>query len=152
MTLPFFGMGMKTELFQSCGHCWVFQICWHIECSTFTAASSFRIWNSSAGIPIPKKGGRCTRHWFDPLGSNLKRRAWQPTPVFLPGECHGQRSLGGYSPWGHRGSDMTETTEYVHTTVTDQWQWLIYTSCAQGSHVGSKITADGDCKIKRIKN
>ena len=38
--------------FQSCGHCWVFQICWHIECSTFTA-SSFRIWNSSAGIPSP---------------------------------------------------------------------------------------------------
>ena len=36
----------------SCGHCWVFQICWHIECSTFTA-SSFRIWNSSAGIPSP---------------------------------------------------------------------------------------------------
>ena len=43
---------MKTNLFQSCGHCWVFQICWHIECSTFTA-SSFRIWNSSTGIPSP---------------------------------------------------------------------------------------------------
>ena len=41
---------MKTDLFQSCGHCWVFQICWHIEWSTFTA-SSFRIWNSSTGIP-----------------------------------------------------------------------------------------------------
>ena len=43
---------MKTDLFQSCGHCWVFQICRHIECSTFTA-SSFRIWNSSTGIPSP---------------------------------------------------------------------------------------------------
>ena len=43
---------MKTDLFQSCGHCWVFQICWHIECSTFTA-SSFKIWNSSTGIPSP---------------------------------------------------------------------------------------------------
>ena len=43
---------MKTDLFQSCGHCWVFRICWHIECSTFTA-SSFRIWNSSTGIPSP---------------------------------------------------------------------------------------------------
>ena len=52
LTCPFFGIGMKTELFQSCGHCWVFQICWHIECSTFTA-SSFRIWNSSTGIPSP---------------------------------------------------------------------------------------------------
>ena len=42
----------QTDLFQSCGHCWAFQICWHIECSTFTA-SSFRIWNSSTGIPSP---------------------------------------------------------------------------------------------------
>ena len=40
---------MKTDLFQSCGHCWVFQICWHIECSTFTA-SSFRTWDRSARI------------------------------------------------------------------------------------------------------
>ena len=45
-------LGMKTDLFQSCGHGWVFQICWHIECSTFTA-SPFRIWNSSTGIPSP---------------------------------------------------------------------------------------------------
>ena len=43
---------MKTDLFQSCGHCWLFQICWHIECNTFTA-SSFRTWNSSTGIPSP---------------------------------------------------------------------------------------------------
>ena len=36
------------------------------------------------------------------------RRAWQPTPVFLPGESHGQKSLGGYSPWDHKESDTTE--------------------------------------------
>ena len=36
------------------------------------------------------------------------RRKWQPTPVFLPGESHGQRSLAGYSPWGHKELDMTE--------------------------------------------
>ena len=50
LALPFFGIGMKTDLFQSCGHCWVIQTCWYTECSTFTA-SSFRIWNSSTGIP-----------------------------------------------------------------------------------------------------
>ena len=33
------------------------------------------------------------------------RRQWQSTPVFLPGESHGQRSLVGYSPWGHKESD-----------------------------------------------
>ena len=42
------------------------------------------------------------------------RRAWQPTPVFLPGESHEQRSLAGYSPWGHRvGYDLsTKPPEY----------------------------------------
>ena len=52
LALPFFGIGMKTDLFQSCGHCWVFQSCCHIDCSTFTA-SSFKIRNSSTGIPSP---------------------------------------------------------------------------------------------------
>ena len=41
LALLSFRIGVKTDLFQSCGHCWVFLICWHIECSTFTA-SSFR--------------------------------------------------------------------------------------------------------------
>ena len=36
------------------------------------------------------------------------RRKWQPTPVFLPGKSHGQRSLAGYSPWGHKESGTTE--------------------------------------------
>ena len=39
LALPFFGIGMKTDLFQSCGCCWISQICWHIECSTFTIIS-----------------------------------------------------------------------------------------------------------------
>ena len=38
---------------------------------------------------------------------------WQPTPVFLPGESHGQRSLAGYSPWGHKESDMIEASEHI---------------------------------------
>ena len=48
--IAFLGDWNENWLFQSCGHSWVFQICWHIECSNFTA-SSFRIWNSSTGIP-----------------------------------------------------------------------------------------------------
>ena len=48
------------------------------------------------------------------------RRAWQPTPVFLPGESHGHRSLvrggrGGYSPQGYKESDTTEVTEHAYT-------------------------------------
>ena len=46
---------------------------------------------------------------FDPrVGKIPQRRKWQPTPVFLPGKSHGQMSLAGYSPWGHKESDMTE--------------------------------------------
>ena len=42
--------------------------------------------------------------WEDPL----ERRKWLLTPAFLPGECHGQGSLAGYSPWGHKELDTTE--------------------------------------------
>ena len=52
LALPFFGIGMKTDLFPSCGHCWISQICWHIECSTFTASSSRNL-KSSTWIPSP---------------------------------------------------------------------------------------------------
>ena len=45
----------------------------------------------------------------DPWVGNISwRRAWQPPAIFIPGESHGQRSLAGYSPWGHKESDTTE--------------------------------------------
>ena len=77
---------MKTDLFQSCGHCWVFPICWHIECSTFTA-SSFRIWNSSTGIPSPPlplfvvmlSKAHLTSH------SSMSGSRWVITPRWLSG-------------------------------------------------------------------
>ena len=43
-----------------------------------------------------------------PVGKIPWRRAWEPILVFLPGESHRQRSLVGYSPWGHKESDVTE--------------------------------------------
>ena len=56
------------------------------------------------------------RHRFHPwVGKIPWRRAWQPTPVFLPGESHGQRSLVGYSPWGCKESDMNEVTSHACT-------------------------------------
>jgi len=51
------------------------------------------------------------RRGFDPwVGKIPWRRAWQPTPVFLPGEAIGQRNLAGYSPRGHKESDTAEAT------------------------------------------
>ena len=43
LALPFFGIGMKIDLFQSCAHCWVFQICWYIECRISTALLGFEV-------------------------------------------------------------------------------------------------------------
>ena len=52
---------------------------------------------------------QCRRPGFDPwVGKIPWRRKWQPTPVFLPGKSHGQKSLAHYSPWGRKESDMTE--------------------------------------------
>ena len=47
------------------------------------------------------------------LGRFPRRRKWQPTPVPLPGKSHGQRSLVGYSPWGHKESDATERLHFL---------------------------------------
>ena len=73
---------------------------------------------SSKGFPSVARGEdptcqcrRCWRGSFDPwVGKIPWRRAWQPPAGFLPGECHGQRNLVGYSPWGHKELDMTEAT------------------------------------------
>ena len=55
------------------------------------------------------------------------RRAWQPTPVFLPGESHGQRSLVGNSPWDHKESDTTEAIQHTLTAA----------DCRHESHSGA---------------
>ena len=49
--------------------------------------------------------------------SMLRKRKWQPTPVFLPGKSHGQRSLAGYSPWGLKESDTTELLHFQFSHV-----------------------------------
>ena len=53
---------------------------------------------------------RCKRHEFDSWVRKIPWRVWQPTPIFLPAESHGQRSLEGYCPWGCKESHMTEAT------------------------------------------
>ena len=62
---------------------------------------------------------RCKRHEFDPWVRKIPwRRAWQPTPVFLRGESHGQRSLMGCSSWGRKESDTTEWLHFPFQTPT----------------------------------
>ena len=57
------------------------------------------------------------------------RRKWQPTPVFLPGESHGWRSLVGCSPWGRTESDTTEATSQ-HTHIYSSALSGEYSFCA----------------------
>ena len=62
---------------------------------------------------------QCRRCSFNPwVGKIPWGRKWQPTPVFLPGEFHGQKSLAGYSPWGRRELDATFTfTFFLGTKI-----------------------------------
>ena len=61
---------------------------------------------SALVVKNPSANARDKRCGFDPWVWKIpQRRKWQPTPVLLPGESHGQRSLVGYSPWGRKESD-----------------------------------------------
>ena len=66
-----------------------------------------------SGWRIQLQCRRYRRHGFCPWVRKIPwKRKWQPTPVFLPGKYHGQRSLAGSGPWDHKGLDMTEVTEH----------------------------------------
>ena len=79
----FFGAALLragiTDVFQSCGHCWVFQICWHVEYNTLTA-SSFRIWSSLAGIPSPPLA---LLGVMLPKAHKMSGSRWVITPLWL---------------------------------------------------------------------
>ena len=69
--------------------------------------------SGTRGLPwaLSSKESTCrcrTCRFYSWVGKVPWRRKWQPTPAFLPGESHGQRSLVGYSPWGSEEPDMTE--------------------------------------------
>ena len=84
----------------------------------------FDPWLTFQGFPGGASGKepacQCRRHkrrGFDPwVGKIPWRRAWQPTPVFLPGKSHGQRSLAGYGPEGCKELNTTELTLHAHVS------------------------------------
>ena len=71
------------------------------------------------------------RHRFDSWFRKIAwKRPWEPIPGFLPGEFHGQRSLAGYSPWGHKESDTTEQHTHTHThTRSNENIYLAFIFC-----------------------
>ena len=108
LALPFFGIGMKTDLFQSYGHCWVFQICWRIGFSIFTA-SSFRIWNTSTGIPSP------------PLAFFIV--------MLSKAHLTSHSRISGCSSWSHHrdylGHEDLFCTVLLYILVTSSWYILL---------------------------
>ena len=77
-----------------------------------TESSAFRVLPSSSFYNAPR---RTASHKDRIPAAIYHLNKWQPTPVLLPGKSHGQRSLVGYTPWGHKESDMTERLTHTHT-------------------------------------
>ena len=87
------------EIVRGCSALW----------SSFKSPSSKRIHTADSGLPRWLSGKESSYQGGDKgsvpgLGKIPCRRKWQPTPEFLPGKSYGQRSLAGYSPWGHKES------------------------------------------------
>ena len=79
---------------------------------SFPGGSAVKNQSGNVGDAVQSLG------WEHPLEEDV-----QPTPVFLPGEPHGQRSLVGYNPLGHKESDMTVATEHTHTNSHEVSFW-----------------------------
>ena len=76
------------------------------------------IWASHVALVVKNaraNAGDIIDTGLDPWVGNIPwRRAWQPTPIFLPGKSHGQRILAGYRPWGYKELDMTERLTLIN--------------------------------------
>ena len=81
------------------------------EMATHSSALAWRIPGMGEPGGLPSMGSHRVGHNWSNLAAAVGKipwsRKWQPTPVFLPGKSHGQRSPAGYSTWSHKESDMT---------------------------------------------
>ena len=97
------------------GYCWLLKVPSLRSCFFFAQKEEYQ----DSGLPWWFRRWRsrlqCGRPGFSPwVGKIPWRRAWQPTPVFLPGKFHGERSLVGYSPCSCKESDQTEWLSTAH--------------------------------------
>ena len=140
LTLPFFEVGMKTDLFQSCGHCRVFQICWHTECSTLTASSS-HAWTPQLQLTAEQPlTGEC---WIPPKKDTPHPRAKEKPQQdgkrgkvafrIKPNTCQ-RRSEGSNKTLSHQdpGTPQRLSQALVFCRGTGQ-QWLVAGAGALGA-------------------
>ena len=88
---------------------------------------------------------QCGRPRFNPCVSKIPWRVkWLPTPIFLPGESHGQRSLAGNSPWCHKESDTTERLTLLFWWGDSRW---VLGWCGDGGWSSEKSSHDWKLEI-----
>ena len=96
--------------------------------SALTSCPPWRVVHIPGGTIGGEPACECKRRKRWGLGSWVReipwRRAWQPTPGFLPGESHGQKRLAGYSLWGHKQSDTTEAMIHTQTVILQLSTWV----------------------------
>ena len=90
---------------------------------------------------------RIKRHSFDPWISNVPwRRAWEPTPVFLPGRIPWTEEPGCYSPWGCKESNMTEVTQHTRVFLIQSIEMMLGRKQRKSS-MGTK-TSPPSCSLQ----
>ena len=109
-------------------------------CAAIHGVAKSRAWLSDWTEPMQ----RCKRRGFDTWVRKIPlSRKPQPAPVFLPGKFHGQRSLVGYSPWGHKESATTERAHiHTHTSITFlkiHFKWIFKSFNKRMSHQSCEI-------------
>ena len=116
---------MKTDLFQSCGHCWVFQICWHIEDGTLTA-SSFKFWNSSSGISLPPLTLFIVMHHETLLTLQFRMSGsrWVTTPLWLSRLLQLFFYSSSVYLWSRRRWKASQVAQMVKNLLAIQETWV----------------------------
>ena len=88
-------------------------------------------------MEVPTQPLNCHFLMVSGFGIIQWRRKWQPTPVFLPGESQGQRSLVGYSPWSRKESDTTKWLTHTHTHTHNGLESIV-----QSAHFSHSVMSD----------
>jgi len=96
----------------------------------------------------PTNAGDIREPW---IGENPWRRAWQTTPVFLPGESHGERSLMGYNPWGHKEYMTEQLSTYRnqegHVNYPSVWNSAALSTSLRNTHSISNSFSSAQVEI-----
>ena len=95
------------------------------ELATHSSVLAWRIPGTGEPGGLPSMGSHRVGHDWSDLAVAAWRREWPSTPAFLPGEFPRQRSLVGYSPWGHKGSEMTDRHEVLQPNNLLKFLWTL---------------------------